>query len=424
MGMKYNGRLECWRTGECQKLRASPTIVGESVPCVNGFAAGYPCENVDLYAHLDFDALGCNGITAGAEGNDIWGWSQNGRDFAIAGCTNGVSFVEITDPTNPKVLGVLPTQSGSAIWRDMKVFKNYAFIVSEAQNHGMQVFDLTRLLTVTPDNTRKFNADVVYYDQMGTERQRSTHNLAIDEASGRAFLVGCKTCSGGLLMVDVSNPLNPTFAGCYSGDGYTHDTQCVVYPGPDQGYIGHEICYAFNEDSLTVVDTTDPANAVMLSRIPYKGVAYTHQGWATEDFKHLFHDDELDEIYDTFDTSKRTNTYIWNVEDLRNPLQIRVYQSPVQSIDHNQYIYGRCSYQANYASGLRIVKFNPDALDTTMPTQAGFFDVHPEEDVAQFYGSWSVFANYQGANKNTVVVESIERGLFVLHVDKTAIGCN
>jgi len=161
----------------------------------------------------------------------------------------------------------------------------------------------------------------------------------------------------------------------------------------------------------------------MLSRIPYKGVAYSHQGWATEDFTHLFLDDALDEMYDTYDTSKRTNTYIWNIENLLSPVPVSVYQSPVQSIDHNQYIYGRCSYQANYASGLRIVRLSDD-LETTLPTQAAFFDVHPEADVAQFYGSWSVFANYQGFNRDTVVVQSIERGLFVVHVDKTNLRCS
>jgi len=31
------------------------------------------------------------------------------------------------------------------IWRDIKVYDDHAFIVSEAREHGMQVFDLTQL---------------------------------------------------------------------------------------------------------------------------------------------------------------------------------------------------------------------------------------------------------------------------------------
>ena len=34
-------------------------------------------------------------------------------------------------------------------------------------------------------------------------------------------------------MVDVSDPLNPTFSGCFDDDGYSHDAQCLVYQGPD-----------------------------------------------------------------------------------------------------------------------------------------------------------------------------------------------
>ena len=42
---------------------------------------------------------------------------------------------------------------------------------------------------------------------------------------------------GGLFAVDVSEPKNPKFAGCFGGDGYTHDAQCLVYRGPDVRYI-------------------------------------------------------------------------------------------------------------------------------------------------------------------------------------------
>ena len=38
-------------------------------------------------------------------------------------------------------------------------------------------------------------------------------------------------------MVDVSDPLDPTFISCYGGDGYVHDAQCVNYEGPDERYL-------------------------------------------------------------------------------------------------------------------------------------------------------------------------------------------
>ena len=78
-------------------------------------------------------------------------------------------------------------------------------------------------------------------------------------------------------MVDVSDPANPTYVGCFGDDGYVHDAQCVTYAGPDTRYTGREICYCYNEDSFTIVDVTDKANAVLLSRAEYEGYAYTHQ---------------------------------------------------------------------------------------------------------------------------------------------------
>ena len=60
----------------------------------------------------------------------------------------------------------------------------------------------------------------------------STHNVVINEDSGFAYAVGNRsggeTCGGQLHMINVQDPQNPTFAGCYSlpESGGTHDSQC------------------------------------------------------------------------------------------------------------------------------------------------------------------------------------------------------
>jgi hypothetical protein len=36
-------------------------------------------------------------------------------------------------------------------------------------------------------------------------------------------------------------PASPRAAGCFSLDGYTHETQCVVYNGPDTVYRDREV---------------------------------------------------------------------------------------------------------------------------------------------------------------------------------------
>ena len=75
-------------------------------------------------------------------GNDIWGWTDpvERHEYAVVGLSTGTSFVRVTDPLNPEVLGFLPTRTDPSTWRDMKVVNNAAYIVSEAADHGMQVY--------------------------------------------------------------------------------------------------------------------------------------------------------------------------------------------------------------------------------------------------------------------------------------------
>lgn len=51
----------------------------------------------------------------------------------------------------------------------------------------------------------------------------------------------------------MSDPTSPTSPGCAAGDGYVHDAECLVYRGPDTRYTGRDICYGYNEDTITIV---------------------------------------------------------------------------------------------------------------------------------------------------------------------------
>ena len=292
----------------------------------------------------------------------MWGWTdpQTKDEVAIIGLVEGTVFLQITDPLNPIILGILP-QSGSLteaienslIWADMKVFANHVFIVRETSTHGMQVMDLTKLREHY--GKRKRGNDVrtleedAHYDQI-----TSAHNIVINEQTAFAYVVGSKTCSGGLHVIDILNPLAPAYSGCFSSDGYTHDAQCVIYNGTDTKYEGREICFAFNEDTLTVIDVSDKANLMVLSRTSYDDNFYTHQGWLTEDHKHLMMNDELDESNDG-GSMLNTRTLLWSVEDLENPIHVGSHIADVESIDHNLYVQGNRAYLANYCSGLRIL---------------------------------------------------------------------
>ncbi|MDH3295303.1 MAG: choice-of-anchor B family protein [Acidimicrobiia bacterium] len=373
--------------------------------CSGGSAAGYPCSNVDLESFLSLADLGGSSTE---EANDIWGWTdpETGKEYALIGMTFGTAFVDISTPSAPVYLGELPTHGAfGSSWRDIKTYNNHAFIVSEAMNHGIQVFDLTQLrsLSGAPPVTL---AETEHYNRIG-----SAHNIVINEDSGYAYAVGVSgkgACGGGLHMVDISNPGNLRSAGCFSDDGYTHDAQCVNYSGPDVAYQGREICLNSNEDTITIVDVTNKSNPMQISRTGYGGVQYTHQGWLTDDQRYFLLDDELDEQR----LDHTTRTRIFDLADLDNPVFIGAYDSAVAAIDHNQYVKGNFSYQANYRAGLRILDLT--GIATGDLSEVGFFDVWPADDAAHFNGAWSTYPYF---DSGVVIISGIEQGLFVVRPD-------
>ncbi|MEM7297573.1 MAG: choice-of-anchor B family protein, partial [Bacteroidota bacterium] len=387
-------------------------------PCENGMAGNYECLGLNLQGHISAQDLGAeehNGIWV----NDIWGWvdPDTGKEYAIVGMPNGTSFVDVSDPVNPVVLGVLlehnsissgeiqPLHDGAkSTWRDIKVYRNHAYIVSEDPNHGMQVFDLTNLRNVT--NAPENFAESGHYAGIG-----KAHNIVINEETGFAFAVGFnandeRACSvGGLHIIDLSDPTNPTFAGCFDDDGYTHDAQCVVYRGPDADYAGKEICFNSNEDEVVIVDVDDKSNIQLISKRSYSGVQYTHQGWLTDDHKYFLSNDELDES----NLNQNTRTFIWDVEDLDNPTLLGHYQHGNRSIDHNLYVHGKNVYESNYTSGLVILDTIGIAEGTLRPV--AYFDTYRSSDGTFFDGSWSNYPYFPSGN---IIVSDITNGLFIL----------
>lgn len=376
-------------------LGLSSLVAFSQSPCVNGLAAGlYPCDNIDMLSHVTTASIG------GGEMNDIWGWTDalDGKEYVLLGTNTGTTFFDISDPVNPILLGNLPTHTSNSIWRDIKVYQDYAFIVSEANNHGMQVFDLTRLRSVAaPPET--FTEDA-HYAGFG-----SAHNIVINPDVARAYGVGTDTFSGGMHIVDISNPLAPTTMGDYALDGYTHDAQVVTYNGPDAAYQGMQIALNSNEDALTIANVDDPNDTQTLSVTGYAASQYTHQGWITDDHTHFLQNDELDEYYN----GTNTRTHIWDISDLDAPIYLGFFESTTAAIDHNLYIDGNLSYESNYRAGLRILDIQ-DVANANL-SEVAYFDLYPSSNSAQFNGTWS---NYPYFESGVVAVSHIEDGLFLL----------
>ena len=105
--------------------------------CMAGTAGNHSCSGISLRKRVSLAEMG------GGSGNDLWGWvdPSAGKEYALMGLSNGVSFIDISDPENPIVVGRLPTQTNASNWRDIKVYQDHAFIVADAAgSHGCLLY--------------------------------------------------------------------------------------------------------------------------------------------------------------------------------------------------------------------------------------------------------------------------------------------
>ena len=356
----------------------------------DGALAGtFTSDGIQLRSWLTLGELGGNS----SAGNDCWGYvSPSGREYALM-CTNrGTAFVEVTDPGDPEIL--VFHNGPSSTWRDIKVYGEYAYAVSEGGN-GIQCFDLRNI----------DSGSVPSPNEVTTGGTSSTHNVAINIDSG--YLYRCGGGSNiGLRIYDLkSDPMNPTFVGEWL-DRYVHDVQIVTYTeGP---YAGMEVafcCAGFNNGStdtaLDIVDVTDKANPALIRRLQYPNGAYSHQGWLTPDRKYFLLGDELDEGGDT-----PTSIIVIKVENIYSPTFIESWTNDNTAITHNIYTLGDFAYMANYTSGMRVF----DIRDPENMQEVGFFDTRISDDSVSFDGLWSCYPYLPSGN---ILGSDIQRGLFV-----------
>lgn len=376
------------------------TIAATAQPCIGGMAGIYPCDNVDLLSHMTLSDIGANPNTDNT--NDIWGWVSpvTGKEYALVGVSNGLAFVDISNPSSPVYLGSLPPHTGNSLWRDVETLDHYCFVGSEASGHGLQVFDLLQLDNVT---TPTSFVETAYYGGFG-----HSHTIAIDPVSKILMAMGSDTFNGGPHLVDISNPLQPTILGGYQDAGYTHDGTILTYNGPDANHQGHVIVVACNGNSgwgVVTLNVTDPTDILYLDNNNYPQTGYTHQGWFTKDMAHYLVDDELDEQ----NLGTTTRTHIFDFSDLDNIGYMNYYLSTNSSIDHNLYTKDQFVYESNYRSGVRIL--DASRVSTGVLNEVGFFDIFPANDLPQFSGTWSNFPYLpSGVNLAT----SMYDGFFIL----------
>lgn len=363
-----------------------PLVLADNDPSSSVFSA----SGISLTAWLPLATFGSH-----ASGNDCWGYvAPSGREYALIGLSDGIAFVEISDPGAPSLITVIATVN--SLWRDVKTYEDHAYVVSEGGG-AIQVIDMSAI-----------DAGVV--SLVGTSSGPGTsasHNIAIDEDSGFLYVIGGGgSPTEGLRIFDLSNKSNPSYVASWN-NRYIHDAQIVTYSsGP---WSGRQVAFCFSESSsgggspgVNILDVTNKGSIQQLSFLSYSNGAYCHQGWLSPDRQYLYFNDELDEA--TFGTP--TTTRVVDVSNLTAPFVASTFTNGLPAIDHNCYTLGNQIFEANYRSGLRIF----DASNPTAPFETAFFDTYDQDDSPAFNSLWSVYPYFPSG---TVIGSDLEKGLFV-----------
>ena len=135
---------------------------------------------------------------------------------------------------------------------------------------------------------------------------------------------------------------------------------------------------------MSIADVTDKSNPISIAIATYPSVAYTHQGWLTDDHRYFYLNDEIDEAQDLVEG---TRTLIWDFADLDDPVLAGEYVAETTETDHNLYVKGDLMYQSNTAAGLRIL----DITNREEPVEVAYFDTSPRRGARCFVEQLSLF---------------------------------
>ncbi len=309
--------------------------------------------------------------------NDVWGYATESGEYALVGVYNGVSVVDITNPTSPVELGFF--EGPNSIWRDLKSYGDYLYCVNESSG-GLHIINLSDLIAGNSNPTSIQNTDLGF---------TTGHNIYIDE-NGILYVLGANFGGGGAMMFDLNEtPESPEYLGNYSGS-YFHDAMVrgdTLWGG------------AIYNGEFSVVDVSDKANPVLLAThgTPHN---FTHNSWVSDDGNTVFTTDEVSGAFVTsYDVSDLNN-----IEELD---RIQAWSVDTDVIPHNTHVAGDFLITSYYRDGVSVV----DASNPTNLVEVAYYDSSPNYSGGGFNGAWGTYPFLPSGN---ILVSDIENGLFVL----------
>jgi choice-of-anchor B domain-containing protein len=366
----------------------------------------YPNMNINLLSNLSPEKH-----TGGfLKYSGCWGWHQaaKNKEYAILGTHRATFFVDISDPKNPVVKDSVLAWHDSCIWREVKTYQNYCYIVSDACTpNAFQIVDMQYL----PDSVH-----VVYEDTLLFER---AHTLWVDE--NKLYVASpAKTGKGAVSMqvFSLANPATPVLLRSLNDDfpsiGPVHD----MFVRKDTAYVSSGwpglLVYKFDTGSNTFIS--------LGSLSGYAEAGYNHSSYITPNGKNLVFCDEVP-----------ANVSI-KVADVSNLSNISVVGTMRPNMDvnftgHNPYVYNnQYVFVSCYQDGLVLY----DISNPASPFLAGYFDTYPQGGTGfvtdyhgnRFNGNWGAYCYFPSG---VILALDMQNGMFLLEANSllgTSIGIN
>ena len=301
--------------------------------------------------------------------NDVWGYTApNGDEYALLCATTGTVVVDISNPSTPIERGWFPWASST--WRDVRTYGTYAYVVTEA-TAGFQIIDLSNPNSPTLVGT------------FGTSVTNNAHNVCVDEAAGKLYLVGTNV---GVQAWDLTtNPANPTHLGQASTIGF-HDL-CV-----ENGYA-----YASHISGgvLRIMDTSTPLPWTILSNTPTPS-SFTHNAWPNP----------AGTLCVTTDEQTGGVIKLFDITNKASPIPLGQFTPNSSAIPHNAFIVGDKVHVSWYTEGYRCI----DISDPSNPVEVASYDTWPGA-TGGFNGCWGCYPFLPSGN---ILASDRNTGLYIV----------
>jgi choice-of-anchor B domain-containing protein len=351
---------------------------------------GQASKNIELLDHWTADSLLVN--STNVRYNDCWGFVENGREYVVAGSTEGTHFFEITDDNKLRPADFVTGNYSSSlvIHRDFKTFGNYLYSVCDEGLSSLQIIDVSFL----PDSV---SLVAEYFDEF-----TQVHTIFIDTLHAMLYACDITPSFGGVLLpqsamkvYSLANPLLPQ----------------LVYTGPNDipevhaAYVRNNIAYLnCGFDGLRVYDFSNPSAPIFLQNLSfYQEQGYNHQGWLSPDGTHYVFGDEtngkklkLCEVENHQLTVK--GTFGTNFEE--------------NSVSHNIMLTDEFAYVAYYNEGLRVYD-----LRSIPVKEIAHYDTYPqEEELFTMRGAWGIYRDFPSGR---IAISDRVNGLFLFEFDES-----